>query len=137
MRTMRMMLPSQKLLQRLARQKLKALRHARSDKILSRSRSQPSSIPGTPKNIMKSSDLRQCRTDTKNRRTSDLANAALEKSRERSFSLPNIEVGDHNSAPTTPASNEARSPTHLFSFTSFCISSWYFKKTKRGWNSRH
>ncbi|XP_054751314.2 KAT8 regulatory NSL complex subunit 1-like isoform X1 [Lytechinus pictus] len=104
---------SRKLLQRLARQKLKALRHARSDKILSRSRSQPSSIPGTPKNIMKSSDLRQCRTDTKNRRTSDLANAALEKSRERSFSLPNIEVGDHNSAPTTPASNEARSPTHL------------------------
>lgn len=40
--------------------------------------------------------------------------AALEKSRERSMSLPNIEVGDHNSAPSTPASIEARSPTqHL------------------------
>ncbi|XP_011660574.2 KAT8 regulatory NSL complex subunit 1 isoform X2 [Strongylocentrotus purpuratus] len=39
---------------------------------------------------------------------------ALEKSRERSMSLPNIEVGDHNSAPSTPASIEARSPTqHL------------------------
>lgn len=55
---------------------LKALRHVRSDKLLSRSRSQPSSVPGTPKN-MKSSDLRQCRTETKNRRTSELANGEI------------------------------------------------------------
>ncbi|XP_072174030.1 uncharacterized protein [Diadema setosum] len=107
---------SRKLLHRLARQKLKAIQQGRNSKLLSRSRSQPSSVPGTPKNPMKTSETRQCRTEIKKRRAAELAIAALHKSRERSMSLPNIDVGDPAlSAPSTPASIDARFPTQQLS----------------------